>query len=133
MEKLYENFLQDELAFSEVMMYVFSQEVYRKFNHHKKLVDFKDVVQFEVGDKLEDNAYIMVGCRYRPDRGEFSFNGRLYREDGSILKRKLIAVNEKTFSIINEDYHIRYNQDCDSIIKTIVGAYIEIIYTTLFL
>ena len=133
MENLYDNLLQDELAFAEIMMYVFTQEVYRKFNRHEKLVDFKDVVQFEVGDRLEDNAYVMVGCRYRPDNGEIIFNGRLYREDGSILKRKRIAVSEKTFSIIDEDYKIRYNQDCDSVIKTLVGAYIEIIYTTLFL
>lgn len=134
MENLYKDFLQDELAFSEVMMNVFSQEVYLKFGTNvTKEVDFKDVVHFEIGDKQDDNSYVMLGCRYRPDKGEVIFNGRLYSEGGCILKRKRIAVSENTFSYIDDNSHIRYNMDCDNEIKTLVGAYLDIIYTTLFL
>lgn len=134
MENLYKDFLQDELAFSEVMMNVFSQEVYLKFGTNvTKEVDFKDVVHFEIGDKQDDNSYVMLGCRYRPDKGEVIFNGRLYSEEGCILKRKRIAVSENTFSYIDDNSHIRYNMDCDNEIKTLVGAYLDIIYTTLFI
>lgn len=123
----------DELVFATKVMNIFSCEVEQKFKDYKREVDFYDVRQYEVGERLENGEYIMIGCRYRQDTGEVIFTGRAFSEVGEILKRKRIAVDEKTFCVFGEDHEILYNKDCDSVIRTVIGAYIELIYTGLFL
>lgn len=129
---MYKHLSPSELEFSKTVMNVFSQAIEFKFRGYIKEVDFLDYVQYEVGDRV-DNHYVMFGCRYREDLGQIVISGRIYDENSKIIKRKRVVISEKVLCIYDKDFNITYNKVCDSTIKTLLGSYIELIYTTLFI
>lgn len=126
------NLEQDELKLAEIVTELFEQEIARKFSKWGIVFDYPDCKMYEVGGKIDEH-YVVLGIRYRTDNGEFVIRGQLFNEQDQILKRKRMVINEKTLATLDDDYKLHFNEACRQQIKVLLGAYIEIAYTTLFI